>query len=200
MTCWLLDNVIGIASILVGGFIAYHVYFLSKRINLKDRLVHKDDVRNRVEPLLTRIRKGGGSKSELINVKKYLVHYPHSNELNKDGYTYLGAELKALQFDGVEFFCGIRELYKRADGTYTLKNEDGAVREDGNTFEAGIIPYQWIEYVDGGGDEFSYRPQFFTQFNGLDKSPYKYLTYYVQSNTYHEDSDPVDLKWRRINI
>lgn len=200
MCDWLLDNVIGIIGIIVGGFIAYHVYFLSQRLNLKDKLMHKDDVRKRIEPLLTRISKGGGSKSELINVKKYLKHYPHNNDLNKDGYTYLGAELKALQFDGVEFFCGVRELYRKPDGSYTLKKEDGAVRESENTLEAGLIPYEWIEYVDGRGDEFSYRPQFFTQFNGTDKSPYKYLTYYVKSDTYHEGSDPMDFRWKRIDI
>jgi hypothetical protein len=200
MCHWLLDNAIGIIGIIVGGFIAYHVYFLSQRINLKDKLVHKDDVRKRVEPLLARISKGGGSKSELINVKKYLIHYPHNNDLNKDGYTYLGAELKALQFDGVEFFCGVRELYVRPDGSYTLKNEEGAVREEHNTLEAGVIPYEWIEYVDGRGDEFSYRPQFFTRFMGTDKSPYKYLTYYVHSDTYHEGSDPMDFKWRRVDL
>ena len=200
MTTWLINNVVGIVSLVVGSFIAYHVYFLSQRLNLKDKLVHKDDVRKRVEPLLAKISKGISSKSELVNVKKYLKHYPHNNNLNKDGYTYLGAELKALGFDGVEFFCGVRELYKRPDGSYTLKNEDGAIRETRNTLEAGVIPYEWIEYVDGRGDEFSYRPQFFTQFKGSNKSPYKHLTYYVESDTYREGNDPMDFKWRRIDI
>ena len=200
MTTWFENNIVGILSLVVGGIIAYHVYFLSQRINLKDRLAHKDDVRNRVEPLLARIRKGGRSKSELINVKKYLRYYPHSNELNRDGYTYLGAELKALVFDGIEFFCEVRELYRRSDGSLTIKKEEGAIPETRNALVAGVIPYEWIEYVDGGGDEFSYRPQFFTQFRGIDKSPYKYLTYYVESDTYREGSEPLDLKWRRIDI
>ncbi len=73
-------------------------------------------------------------------------------------------------------------------------------REKFNVFEAGIIPYEWIEYVDPRGDEFSYRPQFFTRFNGEDKSPYSYLVYYVESNTYRKGSDPIDRRWRLLEI
>ncbi len=74
------------------------------------------------------------------------------------------------------------------------------MREGGNTLEAGVIPYEWIEYVDGRGDEFSYRPQFFTRFEGVDKSPYRYLAYYIESDTHHKGSDPMDFKWRRIDV
>ncbi|MDB5188060.1 MAG: hypothetical protein JWO50_580 [Candidatus Kaiserbacteria bacterium] len=197
---WISNNIIGIIGIVVGGFIAYHVYFLSLQLNLKDKLVYKDSVRKKVEPLLARINNGISSKCELVNVKKYLKYYPHNNDLNKDGYTYLGAELKALQFDGVEFFCGVRELFKKPDGSYTLKKEESTVREEYNALEAGVIPYEWIEYIDGRGDEYSYRPQFFTQFKGERKSPYKHLSYYIQSDTYYEGRDPMDFKWRRIEV
>ncbi|MFA6486159.1 MAG: hypothetical protein WCT40_02225 [Candidatus Magasanikbacteria bacterium] len=200
MLNWLLENLVGIIGIVVGGFIAYHVYFLSKRINLKDKLVHKDNIRKRVEPILEKIYKGRNSKVELINLKKYLTNYPHSNEENRYGYTYLGAELKALKFDGVELFCGVREVYKNTNGTLTLKQGEGAVRESYNVLEAGIIPYEWIEYIDEQGDEFSYRPQFFTNYKGHKKSPYKYLTYYIKSDVYHEGSDPIDMQWRNIEI
>lgn len=200
MTYGLLNNAIGIIGIVVGGFIAYNVYFLSQRLNLKDRLSHKDGIIKRVEPLLQAINKGRSNAVELINVKRYLKDYPQNNELNRHGYTYTKGELKALRFDGAELFCGVRELYKRPDGSFTLKAEDGAIRENHNTLEAGVIPYEWIEYVDIRGDEFSYRPQFFVRYKGLEKSPYKYLSYYVQSDTYHEGSDPMDFKWRRIDV
>ena len=74
------------------------------------------------------------------------------------------------------------------------------MKENFNALEAGVIPYEWIEYVDARGDEFSYRPQFFTQFNGADKSPYKYSTYYKESEVYHEGNDPIDMKWRIIEV
>ncbi len=199
MICWILDNLIGIMSIFVGGFIAYHVYFMSKKLDLKDRLSHKDGIRKRVEPILHEIRKGISSKCELINIKKYLTHYPHRNDENRQGYTYFGGELKALRFDGVEFFSGVRELYKTPEDNFSLSKE-GNERLHFNVFEVGIIPYEWIEYVDPRGDEFSYRPQFFAQFKGLHKTPYKYLAYYIKSDTYREGDDPMDMKWRSIEV
>ncbi len=197
---WFLQNVVGIIGIVVGGFIAYHVYFLSKRLDLKDRLTHRDNVRKRVEPILAEIRKGINSKVELINVRKYLKYYPETNERNRHGYTYLGAELKALKFDGVEFFCAVREVYKDSEGKLSLQGGNGLVQENYNVLEAGVIPYEWIEYVDVRGDEYSYRPQFFTQFNGKEKFPYKYLVYYRESDVYHEGSDPMDMKWSMIEV
>lgn len=199
MILWLLDNIIGIIGIIVGGIIAYHVYYLSKRLDFKDRLIHKDDTRRRIELILRRIKEGISSKVELVNAKKYLTHYPHVNTEDSGGYTYQGAELKALRFDGVEFFCGVRELYKTKNGRFTLK-KDGNEKQVSNVFEVGVIPYEWIEYVDSRGDEFSYRPQFFAQFNGLHKTPYKYLTYYVKSHTYHKESDPMDMEWTLIEV
>jgi len=184
----------------VGGFIAYHVFFLSQRINLKDKLAHKDEIRKRVEPILNNISKGRNSDIELINVKKYLKHYPYNNKLTKHGYTYIKGELKTLRFDGVELFCGIRELYKKQNGNLTLKSDDGATKESHNVLEVGLIPYEWIEYVDNQGDEFSYRPQFFVRFKGLKKYPYKYLTYYIESNTYRQGADPRDMKWVRVDV
>lgn len=200
MICWLLDNIIGILGIIVGGFVGYHVYFLSKKLDVKDKLTHKDAIRKHVAPLLHKIRYDGiNSKVELVNIKKYFSHYPTTNKLNKDGYTYLVAELKALRFDGVEFFCGVKEVYKTSDGKLILKNENNSVKENYNAFEVGVIPYDWIEYVDAGGDEFSYRPQFFTKFNGIKKFPYKYLVYYKESDTYQK-GDPADMKWVTIEI
>jgi hypothetical protein len=199
MICWILENLVGILSIIIGGFIAYHVYFLSKRLDLKDKLVHKNEIRKQVEPILQKIREGISSKCELVNVKKYLTHYPGINDENKHGYTYFGAELKALCFDGVEFFSSVKELYKDKNDNFTLEKE-GHKRQKSNVFEVGVIPYEWIEYVDSRGDEFSYRPQFFAKFKGLYKTPYKYVKYYTESTTYHKGSDPMDMQWVQINL
>ncbi len=197
---WLLQNIVGITGIVVGSFIAYHVYFLSKKLDLKDRLTHRDNIRKQVEPILARINTGISSKVELVNVQKYLSHYPETNECNRDGYTYLGAELKALKFDGVEFFCSVRELYKDSKGNLSLQAGEGLIQENYNAFEVGLIPYEWIEHIDTQGDEYSYRPQFFTKFNGIEKFPYKYLSYYKKSDVYREGNDPMDMKWKIIKI
>jgi len=196
----MLDNIIGIVSILVGAFIAYHVYFLSKKLTLKDRLVRKDEIKKQVEPKLTQIRQGFNSKVEIINFKKFQRFYPHNNESNKDGYTYMGAELKAVRFDGVEFFCAVKELYVDDDGSLSLEDGKHKTRHKKNALEAGVVPYEWIEYIDPGGDEFSYRFQFFVKFSGINKSPYKYFNYYVESDHYNKEHDPLDLKWSQIHL
>ncbi|MFA6973484.1 MAG: hypothetical protein WC238_01945 [Parcubacteria group bacterium] len=197
---WLSNNIIGIIGIIISGIIAYHVYYLSRRLNLKGMLSHKDYIRKQVEPILQSIRQGVNRKSELVNEKKYLKYYPHDNAFSRHGYTYMAAELKSLRFDGVEFFCGIKEIFKKQNGKLTIQKENRVEPEKYNAFETGIIPYEWIEYVDSRGDEFSYRPQFFVKFKGIEKSPYKYLRYYVESNTYNKANDPIDMKWRSIEI
>lgn len=197
---WLTQNIVGMIGILVGSFIGYHVYFLSKKLDFEDKLSHKDSVRRQVEPLLGRIASGISSKSELVNVKRYFKHYPHNNERSRHGYTYMGAELKALRFDGVEFFCGVHEAFRDDGGRVYLHGGVGLTQEASNIFAVGVIPYEWIEYVDARGDEFSYRPQFFIQFNGRKKSPYKYVVYYRESEVYQERNDPRDMKWSRIEV
>ena len=118
---WLLENIVEIVGILVGVFIAYHVYFLSRRIVLKDRLIHRENIRKQIEPLLHEISNGNNREVEIVNVKKYTSHYPDNNERNRYGYTYTKGELKALRYDGVEFFCAVREVYRKSDGTLTLR-------------------------------------------------------------------------------
>ncbi|MDP2693112.1 MAG: hypothetical protein Q8O88_05745 [bacterium] len=197
---WLLQNIIGIIGIVVGGFIAYHVYFLSKRLDSKDKLVHRDAVRNKVESVISEIRRGINRDSELVNIKKYFTHYPNNLEKNKDGYTVLKGELKGLSYDGVEFFCGVKEVYRKSDGTLTLRKSDDVKREKFNLLETGLVPYDWIEYVDTHGDEFSFRPQFFTHFNGMDKSPYKYLKYYKDNDNYDKRNDPIEMQFTFVNV
>lgn len=198
---WFLNNIIGIVSIIVSGFIAYHLYFLSKRINLKDKLLHKENIKEKVENLLIKTRKEGSSKIELINIKKFENYYPKDNKLNKDGYTYLAAYLKAIRFDGVEFLFRdlTKDVYKKND-KLTFEKQEGSTLEDYQAVGAGLIPYEWIEYIDENGDEFSYRPQFFTLFNSENKDPYKYITYYKKNDKYREGNDPVDFQWTRIEI
>ena len=192
---WISNNLVGIIGIIVGGFIAYHVYFLSKKLDLRDRLSHKEQIRKSVDVLLSKIAQGINRDVELVNSKKYETHYPNNNKLDQDGYTYLKAELKALRFDGVEFFAEMpKSAYQHSGGFLSLSKESEDQQQALLIYPVGVIPYEWIEYIDMRGDEFSYRPQFFTKFKGLKKFPYKYITYYRKSNVYHKGSDPIDME------
>ena len=196
---WFGLNAVGLLGVVVGGFIAYHVYYLSKRVGLRGKLEHKAYVAQQVEPLLAAIARGLARKVELVNARRYPKHYLGSTERGRHGYAYVGAELKALRFDGVEFFCEVVALYQETGGFLTLEETPGATPAS-NAFAVGVIPYEWIEFVEARGDEFSYRPQFFSHFRGPKKSPYKYLRYYIKSEAYHEGSDPADMQWSTIEV
>jgi hypothetical protein len=195
MWTWLSNNVVALISMLVSGFIAYHVYFLSRRLSLRDKLQHKSWIVALVEPLLAQMASGRRRKVELVNARIYPTHYLGENKKTRHGYPYLGAELKAPRFDGIEFFCEVVTLYATSNGELTLREISGATRLPNNGMAVGVIPYDWIEFIDVHGDEFSYRPQFFTRFRGRKKSPYKYIRYYRRSDTYHEGNDPADMQW-----
>lgn len=202
MEAWLENNIVGIVGIIISSIIAYHVFFLSRKITLKDNLLHKESIGKNVEKILQKIRQGVRRKIELINIDRYAKDYPHNNNLSRKGYSYMGAELKALRFDGVEFFCGIREAYKIDNDNYVLlgKEDKNQNIETVNLFEVGIVPYEWIKYIDLQGDEFSWRPQFFVEFRGKDKYPYKYLRYYIESEVYRKGNDPLDMQWKLVKV
>ncbi|MDR3526618.1 MAG: hypothetical protein P4L57_05015 [Rhizomicrobium sp.] len=135
-----------------------------------------------------------------MNAKMYPNRYLGENKKTRHGYPYLGAELKATRFDGLEFFDEVVALYRKGNGDLTLTEAQETERLSENAFAVGVIPYEWIEFVDVRGDEFSYRAQFFTNFSGPGKSPYKYIRYYRKSDTYHEGSDPADMQWVSLEL
>jgi hypothetical protein len=202
MQNWLIQNVVGIAGIVIGGVIALLVFFLSRRLGLTDKLSHRTNVQKTMEPLTDWIQKTGQARTvELINTKKYLKYYPQSNVETKDGYTYLKTELKGYRFDGVEFFCEMpKSVYEKADGEYSLSKQDPNQAQAFVVYPVGLIPYEWIRYVEPRGDDTAWRPQFFTDFKGSRKSPYKSIEYYVESDTYYGSSDPFVMKYRRVDI
>ena len=174
----LINTIISLMGIVIGTFVAYHVYNLSKQQTFRERFARREKIQKQVEDLLYKIRNGINSKVELINIAKYDDYYPLNNEKNRHGYTYLGAELKGYHFAGVEFFSEIITAYKIEDGKFSKKQTGN--QKAVNVFVAGVIPYEWIESVDLRGDDTSYRPQFYTHFKGKDKYPYKTLRYYIK--------------------
>jgi hypothetical protein len=174
----LINTIISALGIILGVFVAYHVYALSKQQTFRERFARREAIQKQVEELLYKIRNGNTSKVELINVAKYDKHYPLNNEKSHRGYTYLGAELKGYHFAGVEFFCEIISAYKKEDGKFSKKQigNQGAT----NVFVTGVVPYEWIESVDLRGDDTSYRPQFYTHFKGKDNYPYKTIRHYTK--------------------
>ncbi|MBL7058578.1 hypothetical protein ISS03_04525 [Patescibacteria group bacterium] len=57
-----------IISLFIQGFIAYHVFFLSKKLSNKARLEHKEKIKKRAEELLLKIHR------QKLNSEVYLVN------------------------------------------------------------------------------------------------------------------------------
>jgi len=179
MSIEVINIIISVVGIAIGTFVAYHVYSLSKQQSFRERFSKRQAIQKIVDELVYKVRNGISSKVELINIKKYDTHYPTSNTENRHGYTYLGAEIKGYHFAGVEFFCEVISAYRTGDTSFS-KKPSGGNSPQSNIFMTGVIPYEWIESIDQRGDDTSYRPQFYTYFNGKKKSPYKSFRYYVK--------------------
>ena len=208
---YLKSNAIEIIGILIGTFIAYHIFFLAKRLYNQARLTHKDAVKENPYDLLAKIvRDGIRRKTYLVNINRYFKDYPSNQEKLGSGYSHIKGEIKTTRYDGIEFFCEMpRQAYITENGEVTLKETD---REAFLVYPVGLVPYEWIEYVDLEGDEYEGVPLFYCKFRGKIywKSlcrrlipfgyPYKYLTYYKKSDVYHEGSDPADMEWSYVEI
>ncbi len=179
MSIEIINTIISVVGIVIGTFVAYHVYSLSKQQSFRERFTRREAIQKIVDELVYKVRNGISSKIELINIKKYDSHYPTSNTENRHGYTYLGAEIKGYHFAGVEFFCEVISAYRIGDTSFSKKPQDSNDTSS-NILMTGVIPFEWIESIDQRGDDTSYRPQFYTYFKGKGKSPYKSFRYYIK--------------------
>lgn len=208
---WLFINYGWVISLFIQGFIAYHVFFLSKKLSSRARLEHKENIKQKAEELLSEIhRKKLNSEVYLVNINRYFKDYPSNKEKVFEGYSHIKAEIKSTRFDGVQFFCSMpEEVYRKQDGKLSFKGEQK--EKVFNVFPVGVVPYEWIEYVDLRGDEYGYVPLFYCHFKGKiywKRSwrrflpfgyPYKELVYYRKSEVYHEGNDPADMKYRFVD-
>lgn len=207
---WLFANYGWVISLFIQGFIAYHVFFLSKKLSSRARLEHKENIKQKAEKLLSEIHsKKLNSEVYLVNINRYFKDYPSNKEKIFEGYSHIKAEIKSTRFDGVQFFCSMPvEVYQKADGKLSFKGE--AKEKIFNAFPVGVVPYEWIEHVDLRGDEYGYVPLFYCHFKGKTNwnfwkrlkffgYPYKNLVYYRESEVYHEGNDPADMKYRFID-
>ena len=111
---WLLLNYGWLISLFIQGFIAYHVFFLSRKLSNRARLEHKEKIKQKAEELLSEIyRKKLTGEVYLVNIKRYFKDYPSNKEKRFEGYSEIKAEIKATVFDGIEFFSSSANFSKR---------------------------------------------------------------------------------------
>ena len=212
MITYLLEHAMDITGILLGSFIAYHIFFLSKRLSNQSRLTHKDSIKSKAQDLLAKIHRDGlRRKVYLVNINRYFKDYPSNQEKLGSGYSHIKAEIKATRYNGLEFFCEMpKQSYFTKEGEISLKNTSD--KEADLVYLVGLVPYEWIEYIDEEGDEYEGVPLFYCKFKGniYWKSwwrrlipfgyPYKNFIYYKKSGVYHEGSDPADMEWSLVHL
>ncbi len=172
---WLTGNYQWLLGLLLQGFIAYHVFFLTKRLSVRDKLLHKQGIKRTLDLHLADITGQG------LNRKMVLSNSKLSEEKETEK-SRAYAEIKSTRSDGVEFFGGIG-TDKRGKKIYTVY----------------LLPYENIEYVDLRGDfEGNGYPQIFCAFKGLQGTPWTEVRSYQESSVYHEGNDPPDYRYSRI--
>jgi hypothetical protein len=207
---WLTENYGWVASLLIQGFIAYHVFFLSQRLSNKARLEHKESIKRKADELLSEIRrKKLNSEVYLVNINRYFKDYPSNTEKRFEAYSHIRAEIKSTRFDGIEYFAEPPvEVYKKSNGSLSFK---GTKKEKVfNAYPVGVVPYEWVEHVDISGDEYAYVPLFYCYYKGKTNwkfwrrllffgYPYKKMLYYKLSDVYNERNDPSEMKYAYID-
>jgi len=207
---WMIANYQWLIGTIIGIVIAYHVYFLSKKLTARDRLEHKERIKARADEIINDIEKNDlRRKVLLVNVNRYFKDYP-SNVEKVSGYSVIAGEVKATRHDGVEFFCSSpRAVYRGKDGRLSfscLSDKEKAM----TVFPVGVVPYDWIVHVDPEGDEFDYYPIFYTKFRGSVYwswwrrmipfgYPYSRLVYYRISDHYQDGSDSFNMKYIQVH-
>lgn len=212
MSADFISNLIQGLGILISAFIGYHIFFLSKRISNQTRLEHKEKLKKIADELISKIHSRGlRSKVYLVNTNRYFKDYPGNQEKLISGYSHIHAEIKATRYNGIQFFCSMPEqAYLLASGELSLKGEES--EKAFLVYPVGLVPYEWIEYINPDGDEHGWVPLIHCKFKGNIYwkkwwrklipfgYPYKELSYYRKSDVYHEGSDPKDMEWSRVSF
>jgi hypothetical protein len=183
-------------AVIVSGFIAYHIYFLQKRVSFRGDMEHRAEIQAKVETLLVDVMQGLSGRVELVNAKQYRGS---SFSSSGDSYRDMSLEVKGYSQQGVEFFDKTQVAYYTEEGELTLERTDR--KGDFNIFSTGVIPYEWIKYADLRGDTTAYsRPQFFVYCNAADKTPFKSKYHYVWNDLYNDTIDPHAMRYKPVDV
>ncbi|MDR3007447.1 MAG: hypothetical protein LBV59_05900 [Sphingobacterium sp.] len=109
--------------------------------------------------------------------------YPHSNGPDEHGeYSWFGAEIKSLFYDGLEFITAIKDLYVDKEGRWTLTEIPNSKRI--RTAQVSCILFSDIVDYDINGDEYYNCPHIYCKFFHKG-SPFNSRYYYELDKPYN---------------
>lgn len=162
---------IAIFGIFISIIIAFLLYKFGKKISFQQKLIRQHEIQVQLNSYVD-------SDIEMYNTRLYHKRYFYENK--KDafrGYCYLGAGIRGYGIDGVELG------YRRESWS-----------EDFNVEVAGLLPYEWIEYIKENGDGSTNKTIIFVNAPWL-KFPYQKTVYYRYGRN---GTDKISDKYRRI--
>lgn len=202
------DNFFGIISLLIQWFIAYHIFYLWKKLSFKNKLEHSELIEEQVIKHLWKIHNEWiRRKVYLVNVDNYYTKYPDNSESLFSNYSHIRAELKWLRFDWVEFFAEMPKLlYKCNWKLYKTKKDNCS--ETIKVFPIWIIPYENIVHFNLDWDDFNTSPLIFCKFKWkvwwrksypfFSREPYSRFVYYKENSMYDKSRDPFSFEYTEI--
>lgn len=203
--------IIAVVGILISSLISYHVLKLSQRLSFSEKRKNETAIRQFVDELNSEIhyKKHRNAKIIIIDVDMYDKYYPEN--WNRFGrHSHFAGEIKGYGFKGVEIIDNIVGVKPLKGWDYKIDNESYT----GKAARVGIIPYEWIEYIDLKGDAFNTSALIYCKFRNKSKwqfkrdflpdadgrlnrkwhltrrwSPFKYTTYYLLNPRYDDKRD-----------
>lgn len=164
---YIIINFIWVLTILIQWVIAYHVYYLSKKIWIDERLQHEQTVSSSIRYIRWDSYKGIDSSEFfrevlLVNKDNYYTKYPDNEHSIFSAHTHEKVELMGLSFDWVECIMKVEELYETNWGNLSFIKRKWS--KPITALKVWIVEYNNIYHIDQEWDEFSYRPKIFCSY------------------------------------
>jgi hypothetical protein len=173
------------ATFALGVVVSFVIYKISKRVDFRSRMRRTDELRSAVSGLLRDWDWDSGQLREamIMNARRHeRGEYDGTNSITRHGSMYGKAELLGTRFDGVEVVAGIVNTWITPQGRRSLKKVAGSEPGPSAT-KVGIIPFEYIEYVDTWSDEFTGLPVIYVRFRGPGRSEHKSFFYAESGGT-----------------
>ncbi|EKD86153.1 MAG: hypothetical protein ACD_37C00442G0004 [uncultured bacterium] len=189
MNTWFSQNYEWITALLafLAVIVPIIIYRISIRKTEKELLEHREEIQGKLRIFELNIQnKRYASEVRIIDTKRYPKEYPSG--INTKEFVDLKAEFKECCFDGVEFFMDMPVEAKQREGG-SVEIARGITDYDFIVLPVGKVPYEWIDFIDLGGDEYHNFPLVHCQFKGKskneyqEKTPYKEILYYQKQDS-----------------
>jgi len=183
--------IISIIGIVISSFIAYHIYYLSKRLTFKDKWQHRLNIEEKIRLLQSEIwYKNRRNRVYLVDINTY-KYYPGDAPNGRP--SHISGGLKECYLGGV-----IIERHEQI----SLKDENGNIQK---AVKFGVIPYEWIVDIEMDGDSANSSALIYCYFKNnkgqkdemIKYTPFQSYEYYLLNENYNKE---VDYPWQIFGV